>query len=52
MDSMRFFDWAGTQRTSSMALTAVSRRPVAVIEMNHWAVLRKISGALDRQLCG
>ena len=29
-----------------------SRSPFAAIEMNHWGVVRKISGALDRQECG
>ena len=36
----------------SIAFNALSRRPLVSIEMNHCAVLRKMSGALERQECG
>ncbi len=41
---------AGTKRVSSMAASALSRRrPAPSIGMNHCAVARKITGALERQ---
>ena len=42
----------GTQRTRSMASSAVARSPVVSMLMNHCSVLRKISGALERQEWG
>jgi len=49
---MRLRPAAGTQRVSSMARSAFSRRPLASMLMNHCGVLRKISGALERQEWG
>src|SRR3546814_18118349 len=41
--------WGGTKRVSSMAASAFLRSTFVSMEMNHCAVLRKISGALERQ---
>jgi hypothetical protein len=49
---MRLRPWGGTQRTSSMAASALARSPVVLMLMNHWGALRKISGALERQEWG
>jgi hypothetical protein len=60
---IRFFDFSGTQRVSSMARSAQSRRPSPrpggsglsggpAIGMNHCWVQRKMIFALERQLCG
>ena len=51
--SMRFFPAAGKKSTSSrIAFSALSRRPVFDMEINHCGVFLKINGAFDRQLCG
>ena len=42
----------GTKRVSSIAVRAFTRRSFVSIEMNHCGVLRKMSGALERQECG
>ena len=42
----------GTKRVSSIAFRAFSRRSFVSMEMNHCGVLRKISGAFERQECG
>jgi hypothetical protein len=49
---MRFSPLGGNQRVSSIACSAFARRSFVAIEMNHCGVLRKISGALERQECG
>ena len=46
---MRLRPWGGTQRVSSMACSALARNSFFSIEMNHCGVVRKISGALERQ---
>ena len=52
MECSRVLPCGGTKRVSSIAFSATSRRPLVAIEMNHCGVLRKISGAFDRQECG
>ena len=49
---MRLRPCGGTQRVSSIAASAFSRRPFVAMVMNHCGVLRKISGAFERQECG
>jgi hypothetical protein len=43
---------SGTKRVASSGRSAFARRPLVSIEMNHCGVLRKISGAFERQECG
>ena len=50
--SIRLRACGGTQRTSAIAANAFCRRPSFSMLMNHCGVLRKISGAFDRQECG
>ena len=52
MPCRRFCPEAGTKRVASMAASAVARSPVFSMLMNHWGVLRKMSGALERQEWG
>ena len=61
IDRMRLRPPAGKKSVASMASSAVSRRvrPLwagssrgSSMRMNHWGVLRKITGALERQECG
>ena len=52
MECSRVLPCGGTKRVSSIAFSATSRRPLVAIEMNHCGVLRKMSGAFDRQECG
>ena len=52
IDVMRLRPCSGTKLVLPSALSAPARRPFSSIEMNHWAVLRKISGALDRHEWG
>src|SRR6516164_4233527 len=50
--SIRFRPCSGTQRVCAIAAKAFCRRPFSSKPMNHCGVLRKISGAFDRQECG
>ena len=58
IERMRLWPARGTKRVASIAASAVSRRvpPISAIglsmAMNHCGVLRKITGALERQECG
>ena len=52
MPRRRFLPEAGTKRVFSMAASALSRSPVFSMDMNHWVVLRKISGAFERHEWG
>ena len=52
MDRMRFSPHEGIQFTSPMALSAPLRRPAASMLMNHWGVVRKMTGDLWRQQWG
>ena len=52
MPRRRFCPVFGTKRVASTAASALSRRPVRSMLMNHCGVLRKISGAFERQEWG
>ena len=50
---MRLRPCCGTQRVSAIACQRLLADPVRPsMRMNHCGVLRKISGAFDRQECG
>ena len=52
MPRRRFCPAAGKNLVSSIAFSALSRRPWLDMEMNHCGVLRKMIGFLERQEWG
>ena len=53
IERSRVLPRSGTNVVASMARSAVARRSSSPsMGMNHWAVARKIKGALERQECG
>ena len=52
MPSMRASPQAGVHAVSAMAASALPRRSLWSIEMNHCGVVRVMMGVLWRQQCG